>query len=268
MNDDLGDRMKDYESATEFRLMPMLPTFARVDGRAFHSFTRGMARPYDFAMVVAMKETALFLAKETNARLTYMQSDEITLCWLTDNTKSQIWFDGRHSKMVSQIAALATLAFYRHVAYHFPREYAERLPSFDARVWQVPTRAEGANVFLWRELDATKNSISMAAQTFYSPNQLHGKNGDEKQEMLFQQGVNWNDYPDYFKRGTFIQKHGVVRPFTTAEIELLPPKHLARTNPDLTVERSEWRELAMPPFRSVSNREAVVFDGATPIKAQ
>lgn len=267
MNDDLGDRMKDYEGATEVRLMPMLPTFARVDGRAFHSFTKGMARPYDDAMAACMKSTAMALAQETNARMVYTQSDEITLCWHSTDTRSQIWFDGRHSKMVSQIAALATIYFNRRCVVMMGA-YLHRLPTFDARVWQVPNRAEGANVFLWREMDATKNSISMAAQIHYSDKQLHGKHSDEKQEMLFQQGVNWNDYPTFFKRGVFIQKRGVVRPFTTEEIEKLPPKHAARMNPALTVERSEWREIDMPPFRSVANREAVVFDGANPIKSE
>ncbi len=265
MNDELGDRMKEYEGMTDTRLMPLLPTFARVDGRAFHSFTRGMKRPYDERMSTAMTETARWLAKETNARMAYTQSDEITLAWLSTDRKSQIWFDGRHSKMVSQIAALATLTFYRACVEIMP-EYAEKLPSFDARVWQVPNVAEGTNVFLWREWDATKNSISMAAHSVYSDKQLHGKNGSDKQEMLFQKGINWNDYPAFFKRGTYIQRRSVVRPFTTEEMDKLPPKHEARSNPGLTVERSEWRVVELPPLGQIVNREAVIFEGAEPEK--
>jgi len=263
MNDALGDRMKEYEAATEFRLMPMLPTFARVDGRAFHSFTKGMDRPYDKRMADCMIGTARFVAQETNACMTYTQSDEITLCWLSEDPKSQIWFDGRHSKMVSQIAALATLQFHREVLRHLP-DWADQCATFDGRVWQVPSKAEGANVFLWRELDATKNSISMAAHSVFSPKQVHGKNGNEKHEMLFQRGINWNDYPAFFKRGTFIQRRKIVKPFTAEEIDKLPPKHAARSNPLLTVERQTWEAVEMPSFRAVTNRAEVVFDGATP----
>ena len=262
MNDDLGDRMKIYEGAeADRRMMPLLPTFARVDGRAFHTFTRGMNRPYDERMSSAMEQTARYLAKETNACMTYTQSDEITLVWLSTDTKSQIWFDGRHSKMVSQIAALATLCFYRIIAETMPA-FAPRLPTFDARVWQVPNRAEGANVFLWRELDATKNSISMAAHSVYSNKELLGKNGSQKQEMLWQKGINWNNYPAFFKRGSFVQRRRSLIPFSAEEIDQLPEKHAARTNPGLLVERSEWITLELPPFRTINNREAVVFDGA------
>jgi tRNA(His) guanylyltransferase len=262
MKDDLGDRMKLYEGIeADRRMMPLLPTFARVDGRAFHSFTRGMRRPFDEQMSSVMMETALYLVRETNACMGYAQSDEITLVWFSTDSKSQIWFDGRHSKMVSQIAAHATLQFYRLIVDRMP-EYAARLPTFDARVWQVPNRAEGANVFLWRERDATKNSISMAANSVYSDKALHGKTGSEKQEMLFQKNINWNDYPTFFKRGSFVQRRKVVKPFSVEEIYRLPKKHTARSNPALTVERSEWRVLEMPPFGTVVNREAVVFDGA------
>jgi tRNA(His) guanylyltransferase len=264
MNEKLGDRMKSYEAITERRLMPLLPTLARVDGRAFHTFTRGLDRPYDLGMVKAMHETAEWLAKETNASMTYTQSDEITLLWHSTDPKSQIWFDGRHSKMVSQIAALATLCFYRACESHIPPQYKQKLPSFDARVWQVPNRAEGVNVFLWRELDATKNSITMAASAFYSPKELHGKSGSEKQDMLMRKGINWNNYPAFFKRGTYFQRRLTRQPFSTMELARLPARHAARSNPDLVVERSVWDSLDMPPLLSVANREAVIFDGAWP----
>jgi tRNA(His) guanylyltransferase len=261
--DELGDRMKSYEAHTSFRLIPLLPTFARVDGRAFHTFTHGMDRPYDQRMADAMIATATALAKATNACMAYTQSDEITLAWLSSSPKSEIWFNGRHSKMVSQSAAWATLFFYRQCATLLP-DYLHRLPTFDSRVWQVPNKIEGANVFLWREWDATKNSITMAASSLYSEKALHGKHGNEKQEMLFQKGINWNDYPSFFKRGTYIQRRSVIRPYTAPEIEKLPPKHAARTNPDLAIERTEWMVLDMPPISTVTNRDAVVFDGADP----
>jgi tRNA(His) guanylyltransferase len=263
--DALGDRMKLYEGAEAGRrFMPLVPVMARIDGRAFHAFTRGMDRPFDAKFSAAMVATTVYLVNETNACMGYTQSDEISLAWHSTDIKSQIYFDGRVSKMVSQLAAHATLFFYRDIAERMP-EYARRLPTFDARVWQVPNRTEGANVFLWREWDATKNSLSMAAAAHYSHKELHGKHGGDQHEMLHRKGINWNDYPAFFKRGTFVQRVRTARPFSTDEIEALPPKHAARTNPGLVVERAEVRVIEMPPFGSVGNREAVIFDGASPL---
>jgi tRNA(His) 5'-end guanylyltransferase len=267
MQDALGDRMKMYEAAEAGRrLMPLLPVMARIDGRAFHSFTRGMERPFDQRLSEAMVETTRQLVRETNACMGYTQSDEISLAWHSPDVKSQLWFDLRLQKMVSQLAAHATLTFYRLMLETMP-EFAHRLPTFDARVWQVPNRTEGANVFLWREWDATKNSVSMAAAAYYSHKQLHGKNSADKHELLFQKGVNWNDYPAFFKRGTYVQRVTVRKPFSADELESLPPKHAARTNPELVVERTEYRALDMPPFGTVTNREAVIFEGAEPTTA-
>lgn len=268
MKDDLGDRMKLYERAESGRrLMPLLPVLARIDGRAFHSFTRGMERPFDATFSACMVDTTAALVRDTGACMGYTQSDEITLAWHADNHKSQIWFDGRVAKMTSQLAAQATLIFYRAVLERMPL-YAERLPTFDARVWSVPTRSEGANVFLWREFDATRNSVSMAAEAYYSHKQLHGKNSREKQEMLFQKGINWNDYPAFFKRGTYVQLRTIAIPFSADELDNLPPKHESRANPALIVERQVCTVLDMPPLCTVANREAVIFDMAEPEAAR
>lgn len=266
--DELGDRMKGYENAEAARrLMPLAPVMARIDGRCFSSFTQGMRRPYDLELSSIMLWTTVELVKETNACMGYTQSDEITLAWHSTDPKSQIWFDGRVCKMTSQLAALATLHFYMRVHAWNP-VYADRWPTFDARVWSVPNRTEGANVFLWREWDATKNSLTMAASEYYSHKELHGKNGRDKHDMLHAKGVNWNDYPSYFKRGSYIQRRTVTMPFTAEELERLPEKHEARKNPDLLVERSTYETIDMPPFASVTNREAVIFAGATPETGQ
>lgn len=268
MSDSLGDRMKLYEGMEAGRrLMPLLPVLARIDGRAFHSFTRGMRRPYDDDLSDAMADTTKALVRETGACMGYTQSDEITLAWHASNSKSQIWFDGRVAKMTSQLAAQATLIFYRLVVRRMDPKYAERLPTFDARVWNVPNRTEGANVFLWREWDATKNSVTMAAFAYYSHKALLGKNSPQKHDMLHAKGVNWNDYPAFFKRGTYVQRRLTREPFTAEELDLLPPKHAARTNPALVVERSECSILQMPPLGTVVNREAVIFEGAEPVLA-
>ena len=201
----IGDRMKMYERAfAGDRFMPMLPVLARIDGRAFHGFTKGLDRPFDTNYADCMDLTTIDLVKETNALMGYTQSDEITLLFYTDNIKSQIFFDGRIQKMVSQLGALSTLYFNKYVREYLGEEYVNRMPTFDARVWQVPTKEEAANVFLWRERDATKNSVSMAASCYYSHKEMHGKNGNQQQDMLFAKGINWNDYPARQKRGAHL----------------------------------------------------------------
>lgn len=187
----------------------------------------------------------------------------MTLIYDTDPDSQ--FFDGRISKLTSQLAAQATIAFYREVVKRLPPEYAERLPTFDARAWVVPTIYEAINAILWREQDATKNSITMAASTVYSHQALHKKNSKEKQEMLFAKGINWNHYPTAFKRGTYVQRVIVSGPITVDELNDLPPLHHARTNPDLIVERSRIQTVEIPPLASIANPIGVLLMGADPI---
>jgi tRNA(His) guanylyltransferase len=266
MQDKFGDRMKMYESfETGRKFLPTLPVVARIDGRSFSKFTKGLERPYDTKMSMAMIETTRRLVEATNAKVGYTQSDEITLAWHSDDVKSQIFFDGRIFKMTSQLAALATLYFYQEVVKSFP-EYAKKNPTFDARVWQLPNLTEAANVFLWREWDATKNSVSMAAHDEFSHKELHKKNQADMQEMLFQKNINWNNFPDFFKRGTYIRRSTKNIKFSTEDIEKLPKNHAARTNPDLVVTRSVVEvEKFFPILSTISNRVNVLFNGAIPI---
>lgn len=266
MNDALGDRMKSYEAVESGRrLMPLLPALARIDGRAFHSFTNGMDCPFDSKLHDCMLGTTITLVKDTGALVGYTQSDEITLLWCVKDSREQMWFDGRIQKMTSQLAAQATLIFYALVSERMP-QYARRMPTFDARVWNVPTKAEAVNVLVWRELDATRNSISMAAQAHYSHKQLNEKDTSQMQDMLHTVGVNWNDYLPWMKRGSYVQRRTVEgRGFTPEEIAALPPKHDARKDPEMTVKRSVVAIVDMPPILTVVNREAVIFDGAEPV---
>lgn len=258
MADDLGDRMKAYEAReTERRFIPLLPVYARIDGRGFSAFTRDFERPYDTRIMQAMIGTTKGLVEKTHARIGYTQSDEISLVWLAERYDSGIFFDGKIAKMTSVLAGLATALFCREMQSHI-----DRLPHFDCRVFQLPNRTEAANAFLWRELDATKNAISMAARAVYSHKELDHKNGAEMQEMLFAKGINFNDYPASFKRGTFVRRVAVERSFTAEELARIPEKH--RPEPDATCTRSDIVTLEMPKFSTVTNREAVIFDGAAP----
>jgi tRNA(His) guanylyltransferase len=264
-NDSMGDRMKSYENQTcGIRLLPRIPVMARLDGKGFSKFTKGLKRPYDERLSNLMVETTQYLVKETNANCGYTQSDEITLTWYSDTYESKIYFDGRLFKMLSDLSAMASVYFNRKLAEYLP-EKAHLMPRFDCRVWNVPTVEEAANTFLWRELDATKNSISMAAQHYYSHSELHGKDGAAKQEMLFRKGINWNDYPAFFKRGSYIQRKRTLTKFSTEELSKLPDKHQARLNPDLEIERWLLGVVNLPPLMTISNREDVILRGADPI---
>lgn len=203
----LGDRMKFFEQQECNRiLMPTLPTLARIDGRSFHTFTKGMKRPFDETMHAMMVDTTKYLVKHTQANIGYTQSDEITLMWYNPDPKSQIFFNGKLIKMVSALSAMASVAF-NQLVNDWYTEHAHKLPTFDARVWQVPNINEAQNVFLWRERDCTKNSISMAAQSMFSHKQLHGKHGNQMLDMMItEKQVNWNDYPSWCKRGSYIKK--------------------------------------------------------------
>jgi tRNA(His) 5'-end guanylyltransferase len=207
-----------------------------------------------------MAETTIYLARETNAKIAYTQSDEISLIWLAGKDE-ELFFDGRIQKMSSILAAMGSVFFNGKLAALIP-EKANKVAHFDCRVFSVPSQNEAANYLIWREADACRNSVSMAAQSCYSHVQLHGRKQAEMHDMLHAKGINWNDYPTHFKRGVYVR--GVVReiPFSAAELEKLPPKHAARTNPDLKVRRRDWEVVELPIFTKILNREEVIFEGA------
>ena len=264
MSDELGDRMKAYELREAKRsFLPLLPICVRIDGKRFSRWTRGLARPYDSRLSEVMMDTTAWLVEETGACIGYTQSDEISLVLYSDDHRSQVFLDGRIQKLTSILASMATARFNQLATKQIP-ERADLPATFDCRAWTVPKKVEAANTLLWRELDAAKNSLSMAARHHYSHGSLLNKGASELHELLHEVGVDWNDYPSFFKRGTFIQRREVVRAFTADELEALPEKHAARTNPDLEVRRSVTQRLDMPPFGRVTNRVEVVFDAEDP----
>ena len=277
-NDALGDRMKTYEGAETGRcLMPLLPALARLDGRSFHAFVHGLDQPYDVRMSGCMSATTEWLARETVCDMAYTQSDEISLVYYSDSYDSQVFFDRKIQKMTSVLASMAT-AYFNMRALHclpsfsddgLPVEWdencgASRPPAFfDCRVWVVPTKTEAANAILWRELDASKNSMSMAARSKFSHAELANKTGPQMQEMLFSKhGINWNDYPAFFKRGSYVRTRRVLRELTAEEMANIPEKF--RPKPGDKILRSEVATMEMPQFAKIANREGVIFDGEDP----
>ncbi len=195
MHDSLGDRMKrQYEDRTRYTLPRRTYTILRLDGRAFHTYCRGLDKPFDYGFMRDMDYTALHLCEQLQgSALAFVQSDEISIL-LTDfsTITTDAWFDANIQKMVSVAASIGTAYF---------NSLRLSLATFDARVFTIPDRIEVENYFIWRQQDATRNSIQMVAQSLYSHKELHGKNVNEQQELIFRKGQNWNEYPVSAKRG-------------------------------------------------------------------
>lgn len=237
-NDALGDRMKErYENRARYLLPRRTNTILRLDGKAFHTYTRGLDRPYDQQLMDDMADTAEFLCQEiAGARFAYTQSDEISVL-LTDFAapKTEAWFDGNLQKMVSVSASLATAKF--------NQLRPGKLAFFDSRAFTIADSVEVGNYFVWRQQDATRNSISMAAQARFSHKQLHGKSSNQMQEMLWSEhGVNWNDYDPRFKRGTVLASE--VKRGSVAYVD----KRSGETRTAEDVERRVWTLSAAPIF--------------------
>ena len=234
--DALGDRMKKYEYITRTYLVPRMPVIIRLDGKAFHTFTRGFKRPFDEVLISTMQDTTKYLCENIQGCvLGYTQSDEITLV-LVDYKKlnSCAWFDNNIQKMCSIAASMATFAFNRffvanlnafyefntdidltEIGYHITfseedngkyyeayKKAAEKGAMFDARVFNIP-KEEVCNCVLWRQNDATRNSVEMVAQAHFSHGVLQNKSQSQMQDMLMlEKGINWNDFPVHQKRGS------------------------------------------------------------------
>jgi tRNA(His) guanylyltransferase len=211
MHDSLGDRMKrQYEDISRVMLPRRTHTIVRVDGKAFHAYTRKMERPYDKQFMEVMDAVACALCAEMQgSQFAFVQSDEISVL-LTDFAKpdTSAWFDGNLQKIVSISASVATAEFNSRQVWGRPHA------CFDSRAFTIPDYIEVENYFIWRQKDAERNSIQMLAQHYASHKQLHGKNISEQQDIIHDHGDNWNDHPAGFKRGRIAQRH---------TIELEPP---------------------------------------------
>ncbi len=203
-NDSLGDRMKKYEDVFRTSLPERMPVVLRIDGKAFHSYTKGCKRPFDEKLVEVMNETAEYLCKNImGARLAYVQSDEISILLTNYNDiNSQSWFDNNLQKMVSVSAGMASGVF----TSLSPKIFGTaKLAVFDARAWVMP-KEDTNNYFLWRQQDCTRNSVQMVARSMYPHKELHKMGNSQLQDMIFKKGTNWNDLPVSQRRGRCIVK--------------------------------------------------------------
>jgi tRNA(His) 5'-end guanylyltransferase len=267
-NDDLGKRLLKYESQeTNRKLIPLLPIIARMDGRSFHRFTKDMKRPYDPSFLSLMHAVAEMVARDTQACMAYTQSDEISLIWNFNNSKTQSFFDGKIFKLTSILASMTTVYFHFYGQKIIEDWNLHPLPMFDARVWNVPNKEEAVNTLIWREQDAVRNSINMLGQHFYSHKELLNKSKSQVMDMLMEKDINWNNYPVYFKRGQYIQRFHYEKQYTTEELEHLPEHHIARRDPKFFYERTSYRLLPdlMLSLSKTLNRIGVVFEGMDPV---
>lgn len=199
--DKIGDRIKRYESASKTVLIPRSYIVMRIDGKAFHTFTRGMKKPFDDFLIENMVKAGEMTAKQIMGfKLGYHQSDEFTFVLTdTDTFESQVWFDGEVQKLCSVTASM--------FGAYFNKLMGGTEAMFDCRAFNVP-KEDVANVFIWRQRDWERNSLQMFSRVHFSQKQLHNKKKTDMHEMLHEKGENWADLKDIYKNGTFILKDG------------------------------------------------------------
>lgn len=232
----LDDRMKEYEKAVDINLIKHIPVAIRIDGRAFHTFAKYFVTPFDDILIEAMQNTMSFLCQNIQGCvLGYSQSDEISIIMYdSDPMNDSAWFDMRKSKIESVSASMATLEFNRQLSKIVSRcmkdgklknekyisiyeRAIETGAMFDSRAFNLP-EYEVVNYLIWRQEDASKNSVQMVARSLFTHKELQGIKTKQLQNKMFtEKGVNWNDFPTYQKRGSCcikepkVVKEGVIR---------------------------------------------------------
>lgn len=269
---DLGDRMKSFERAETAHLLRLdQPIYVRLDGRAFSNFTKGLARPFDERLSLAMIALTRILLEELDADIGYTQSDEVSIAWLPPEAGAgtRVPFNGKAHKLTSVLAGMASSTLMLELlSFRDPslEPYVAKRPHFDARVINIPTLIDLCDMFLWRSLDASKNAISMVAMKHFSHKELKFKSVPERLSILAEKGIMMSDYPGYFRFGTFFRRRKKLRPLAPEEIQSIPERH--RPAPNFKVERSvieKEEALHIRPFRDQVNRLGFIQSGEDPV---
>ncbi|TFL15961.1 hypothetical protein DR046_22590 [Jannaschia formosa] len=270
MNDPLGDRMKAIErTGADPQLDPARPAYARIDGRGFSRFTRGLRKPFDARMSAAIERTAAHLLEESQARAAYVQSDETSLLWALSGPGSELFFGGKPQKMASVVAGMATAALTRellHAALDETGEmagYAARLPHFDARVAGMADAAEAAEMIAWRGADARRNAISGLARTVFPHRAVQGKSSRDLLGTLDERGIRLDAEDPGAVNGVLLRFVPELRGLTEEERARIPEPH--RPAPDALFEpRALHRFCAVSPNR-IANLAGVLFPDEEPV---
>lgn len=244
-------------------MIPTLPVIIRLDGNNFSNYTSKLIKPFDEGLTDLMVDTLKALVKETNAVIGYTQSDEITLILYSGDRKTAIYNDGKKQKILSKLTGKCVTYFNERRKHYLPNHNVSA--NFDCRIYQTPTLHDACVQLLWRENDATKNSKQMLGRYYFSHLDMNKLNTDELQDkLMLEKNVNWNDLLVKFKRGTYVKRVSILKPFTKEELATLPPKHKAHANPDLLIERNVIAMMEMPIFNKITNQVAVCFFDAEP----
>jgi len=259
----LKDRIKQYENTTtSLKLDSTIPVVCRLDGVNFSKFTKSLKKPYDIQFSNLMYEVTLFACKEVGANIAYTQSDEITLIWL-QGINSEMYHGGKIYKILSKLSAKVSVKFNTLLPKYLPSKVGSE-PTFDCRVFNVPSKMEAFNSLLDRVEDCKKNSVSSLFYYTFGHKKGLNKNTEEKIELLVDVG-DWNDYPDKYKFGRFIKKFVVDYEFGKKELEGLPPNHDAIKNPGATFTRNVYTEINInQQLHNCNNKEEFIFESVNP----
>jgi len=262
--ENLGDYCKFLEKNFSLEIMiPTLPVIIRLDGNNFHNYTKGLNRPFDENLTDLMVNTVKYLVQETNAVIGYTQSDEITLILYSDDRKSSIYNDDKKQKILSKLTGKCVLYFNERSKYYLPEH--NKVANFDCRIYQTPTLQDACAQLLWRENNATRNSILMLADSLFGHTKCFKLKTNELQDkMMLEKLINWNDLETKFKRGTYVKRIKTSKPFNKEELSTLPKNHNAHKNPDLIIERNVISVVELPIFSKITNKVDVVFHNAEP----
>ena len=262
----LGDRMKEFEMVhTQTSLVPGIPVYVRIDGRSFHTFTRGLQKPFDPDFAWTMKETTKHLHDRTNAFISYVQSDEISLAYLEP---SKMPFETSLFKLESVLAGMASAAFCIYGSKTKLKDRIEKfIPHFDCRVCQMPLE-EVPNMLLFRERDCLKNAITLESLEHFSNKQIHKKNSEEKIEMLKGIGIDFSkDIDEDFRYGSWFRRVVFQKELDAETLAKIPEKQRKLDeNGKMVVTRSEVRQIRFGmPLSKIENKLEAVLGKAEPI---
>lgn len=246
----LGDRLKKLERKNQDYLSPFSPVYARLDGKAFSKFTKGMVKPFDEKMNNMMVDVATILLEETNASIAYHQSDEISIYWKDMHD----WYSGRVDKILGELVGLSTATINQLTALNFPAKLCH-FPRFDCRIFNVD-ETTATEFFMWRQMDSIRNSISLCAQQHFSHRKLQHVNSKMKKEWLRDIGEPWEQLEDRYKYGTFIRKE---KRLMAIDKSIIKPEHHHKV-PDEAV-RNVTKALVYSPLQDFDDlHELMTFD--------
>ena len=263
-HDALGDELKRIETDEAGRgPAPGDAVVVRVDGVGFSKFTRGFERPFDSRIAAAMDAATVAVVDRLHPVIAYTQSDEISFVFFDD--EQPVAYDGRYHKLASVCASLATGAFLRAGLRLFPERLENVTPIFDGRAVGM-SRELAARTVEWREIDARRNSVSMAAHSVFGSHGIHARNSADMKDMLRAEVFEMSDYPERFLRGAFFRREKIHSVRSQEDLDRIPEAYRAAAaavkHRTMTIQLT-----GLPPLSVIENLEEFIFEGDDPVAA-